>query len=622
MCGILGMVGQNLTPSAEAFREALSLLRHRGPDQEGYLLEKEFLFGCQRLKIIDLEGGRQPILNETGDILIVFNGEIYNFLELRQELKKKGHKFSTHSDTEVILHLYEEKGIDCLGYLEGMFAFGIYDRKKRICFLARDRFGIKPLFYWANKGEIIFSSETKPILKLLNRPIELSSQAINLYFWLDYIPSPHTIYQEINSLLPGECLIYSPGKLQFLRYYRLEIEPLDGREVEKNIFLVRERIANSVRKHLRSDVEVGLFLSGGIDSSILAYEMKKNLARFKTFNIGFEEPSYSEAKYAELIARKFGSEHKFQLYTKDMCLENLISIIEKMPQPFGDPSVLPTYFVSQMSASFLKVVLSGDGGDEIFGGYQTYIAHRLFNLYKNLPSRIKEAFLTSLLKLLPRSDRYFSLDFCLSRFLRSQSQNELKRHLCWLESFGKERRHLLSEDVYQEVESQYLEFLEDSFISTSHPFTKVQMLDIYTYLSNDILNKSDLASMWNSLELRVPYLDHRIVELGLSLPERLKLRNLRNTKYVLRTAYRNELPTPILKRKKMGFSLPLASWFRNHLGNLLLSLLEEDFLPPYINRGYVRKLLQEHLTRQKNNRKLLWNLTVFLLWLKQNNEAG
>ncbi len=620
MCGILGAVGGKEISEEDRFKAALRLLIHRGPDEEGMLFDADFYFGCQRLKIIALESGSQPVSNEDKNIWVVFNGEIYNYKSLRKNLEAKGHRFNSNSDTEVIVHLYEDDGVASFNSLEGMFAFAIYDKRTKRCILSRDRFGIKPLFYALNKGRLIFASEISPILSLLNQKPPISFEALNLYFWLDYIPSPYTIYKDINSLLPGHYLIFTNSSVKSEKYYQLKIKNLSKKELADSEIILKENIKESLVKHLVSDVEVGLFLSGGIDSSILAYEMHRELKKFKTFTLGFDDSAYDESHYARIVSKKFNTDYKHKYLNQNNYIELLESLVPFMEQPFSDHSLLPTYMISNLASEYVKVVISGDGGDEIFLGYQTYIAHRIYNLYKVIPEKIREYFLKSVLLFLPRSDRYFSLDFCLQRLARSQSSEDIKRHVAWMESFGGEREKLLFKPAYKAVEDKYIDLIKNNFLTQGDFFSQIQQFDIYTYLSNDILYKTDFASMRNSLEVRVPFLDYKIVEFGLSLPWRQKLKNIRNTKHILKSAYKKELPPEILKKNKMGFSVPLASLFRTHFKDLLLSLLETGENPDYINKNYIIKLLCEHNDRKANHKKMLWNILVFLLWYRNNEK--
>jgi asparagine synthase (glutamine-hydrolysing) len=372
-----------------------------------------------------------------------------------------------------------------------------------------------------------------------------------------------------------------------------------------------------VKDHLVADVEPGLFLSGGLDSSIIAFHMKDNMEKFKSFNIGFQSKSFDESKYAALIAKELGTEQMFKDFYPHSLSFYLEKIISDLDQPFADHSLLPTYFLSEFASGYSKVALSGDGGDEVFCGYQTYIAHRIFSIFKDLPSKIKERALRAMLVITSPSDRYFSLNFCLDRFSRSQSMNDIIRHASWMESFGEERKSLLSER-YEDVENEYIDLIQDKFITASEFLTKIQQFDIYSYLSNDILYKTDFASMSNSLEVRVPYLDKDLVESGLSLPEKLKLSNLAGTKHILRYGYKDVLPGSIIKRKKAGFSLPVSNILRFELGDLLEDLIYNRSGLNYLNKDYIKSVLSEHLQYKRNNRKILWNILVFLIWSMKN----
>ncbi|MDP8254016.1 MAG: asparagine synthase (glutamine-hydrolyzing) [Candidatus Kaelpia aquatica] len=618
MCGILGSLGCDIGDNGERFKRALSTLYSRGPDELGFSLAGEVKLGCRRLKIIGLEDGSQPICNEDGTLSIVFNGEIYNYRNLKAQLKSKGHLFKTDTDTEVILHLYEDRGIDCLGYLDGMFAFAIYDSRDKSLFIARDRFGIKPLFYFNSGDGFIFSSSIKAIVKLLGYRPDISNKALNLYFWLDYIPSPHTIYQSISSLLPAHYLTFSKSKgLKLKKYYTLSISDYSVKRKGDLVSDIKDKISESVKKHLVSDVEPGLLLSGGLDSSIVAYHMKDHIGAFNTFNIGFQDSSFDESKYAASVTGELGLKNNFKEFHLDSLFSYLENIVSELDQPFADHSLLPTYFLSEFTSKYLKVSLSGDGGDELFCGYQTYIAHRIFSIYKTVPLKLREGILRTMLLFTPASDRYFSLNFCLDRFSRSQSINDLIRHAAWMESFGKERKRLLSER-HEDVENEYIDFIQDNFITKSEGLQRIQQFDIYSYLSNDILYKTDFASMRNSLEVRVPYLDRELVEFALSIPENLKLRNLKNTKYILRHAYGDMLPPEIIKKRKAGFSIPVASMLRFDLKDVLNDFIQNDSSLEYLNRSYIKSVLSEHLQYKKNNRKILWNILIFFIWSMKN----
>ncbi|RKY36145.1 MAG: asparagine synthase (glutamine-hydrolyzing) [Candidatus Omnitrophota bacterium] len=614
MCGILGAV----TPrgiSEQKFCEALSLLKHRGPDESGFVHQDGFYLGCERLKIIDLQSGTQPLPNEDENLWIVFNGEIYNYREIREELVKKGHKFKTNSDTEVILHLYEEYQEKCVQYLKGMFAFAVYDKYRNSCFLARDRFGIKPLFYYKNSDIFLFSSEISPIIHLLGEKPRLSKQGLNLYLWLDYIPSPYTIYEEVFSLLPAHCMIVSKDGVRIHQYYRLNTSEVIKIPFNVACEQVKSSITESVNYHLVSDVEVGIFLSGGLDSSILASEMSKSYSDIKAFSIGFDCSSYDESKYASIVCRRFGIHNVYHKLNSDDLTQLFLHFISQQEQPFGDHSVLPTYFLSRLASRYVKTVISGDGGDETFLGYQTYIAHKIFGMIKHIPQRVRESFLRFVWRLIPCSDRYFSLNFCIQRFMRSQSGNEIQRHIRWMESFGKEREKLLL--CFEPVEGEYIELILNKYVDGfTNLYSRLQAFDVYTYLSNDILYKTDYASMKNSLEARVPFLDYPLVELGVSLPLELKLSRIKSTKNILRQAYKNVLPPVIWRKKKRGFSLPTAKLIREELKSLLHNYIRHA--PAFINRRYALELFHEHIDGVKDNRKSLWNLLVFLHWYETN----
>ena len=618
MCGILGSLGCDIKDNGESFKRALNTLYSRGPDESGVYFNKVVQLGCRRLKIIDLEGGNQPIFNEDNFLSIVFNGEIYNYKDLKNQLKLKGHIFKTDTDTEVIVHLYEEFGSNCLDYLDGMFAFAIYNHKEESLFVARDRFGIKPLFYCLNDNKFIFSSSIKAIIRLLGYKPDISNKGLNFYFWLDYIPAPHTIYQGIFSLLPAHYLTFSKKRgAKVVKYYTLGSRDYSDSKNPDIALDIQSKISNSVKNHLVSDVEPGLFLSGGLDSSIIAYHMRDSMGEFNSFNIGFHNKSFDESKYAASVAKELGVKNNFKEFHINSFSDYLNKVVSELDQPFADHSLLPTYFLSDFTSKHLKVALSGDGGDELFCGYQTYIAHRIFSVYKILPLKLRERALKTILHLLPTSDRYFSLNFCLDRFSRSQSIEDLIRHTTWMESFGKERKSLLSER-YEDIENEYIDFIQNNFIAESEGLKRIQQFDIYSYLSNDILYKTDFASMRNSLEVRVPYLNKDLVESALSIPENLKLRHIRGTKYILRDAYSKMLPSNIIRRSKAGFSFPVSKMLRFEMRDILNDLIENQSGLSYLNRDYIRSIMSEHLQYRKNNRKILWNILIFFIWFTKN----
>jgi asparagine synthase (glutamine-hydrolysing) len=614
MCGILGVVSYNgeLNFDSNRFKEAFDTLTHRGPDEEGIHTGKNFIIGTKRLKIIDLEKGKQPIHNENKTIWVSYNGEIYNFQELKDYLIKKNHIFYTNTDTEVIVHLYEEYGINCINYLEGMFAFAIIDKRKKLCFLVRDRFGIKPLYYLIDKDKLLFASELKAIIKLLNKKLKINIEALNFYFLLNYIPSPYSIYENLYKLESGHLLIFNNSGVKIKKYYSLNIKEQKISNFTKAKEFLDDLLNKTIKKHLISDAPLGIFLSGGIDSSILAYESKKTSPELNSFTIGFREKSYDESHYAKKASSYLGLKNNLKFFSEDELLNLLPNIPKLLDEPFADLAFLPTYLLSKFASQKVKVILSGDGGDEIFAGYQTYIAHNLYRIYKLLPFSFRKIVIHNIINSLPVSYDYFSFEFCSRKFISGDGLNDIARHIKWMGIFNENRESILKKDFYRAIEKKFL--TKDS---VENWLTKFQVFDIATYLEEDILYKTDRATMLNSIEARVPYLDHNIVEFALSLPYNLRLNKIKNTKYILRSIYKNKLPNSIIEKKKKGFTLPISYWLRFKLKNLCNEVLMDN-KNDFLNEKYIEKLLNYHFKGEKDYGRQLWNLIVFKIWHESN----
>ncbi|MBU1487680.1 asparagine synthase (glutamine-hydrolyzing) [bacterium] len=624
MCGICGWIGNKV--EERAIKEMMGALSHRGPDDEGYYKWEvgsgkwEVGLGHRRLSIIDLETGKQPIHNEDKTIWIVFNGEIYNYLELRDELERKRHRFYTNSDTEVIVHLYEEFGQDCVRKLNGMFAFVLWDQTKERLLLVRDRLGIKPLHYAEVDGGLVFASEIKALLKhpAIKREIDLLS--LSKYLTFEYVPAPNTIFKGIRKLLPGHLLIWEKGRIATKQYWKLSFSTEHGaRSTEQIIERLLELLKASVKRQLISDVPLGAFLSGGIDSSSIAAFMSELVpGQVKTFSIGFEDSSFDESVYAAKVARHLGCDHHQEILSPKKALDLVPKIADILDEPFGDASIIPTYLLSEFTRKHVKVSLSGDGGDELFAGYPTYQAHRIAELYLRLPQFIQRG-VAGLAKRLPVSTANISLDFKAKRFISGIGFEPAIRNYIWLGSFAPEEKENLflsevneklnQEDPFQEVREQL------KGCDATNLLEKMLCLDMRFYLADNMLVKIDRASMANSLEGRVPFLDHTLVEFVTSLPANLKLRGL-TTKYILKKAMKKRLPKGIANRPKKGFGIPVARWIKGELKELVLDMVnptkikrEGFFCPQYIDR-----LLADHFKGRKDNRKLIWTLLVFELW--------
>ena len=614
MCGICGMYGFERVDES-LLRQMCSVIKHRGPDDEGIFVDSQVGLGMRRLSIIDIETGHQPIHNEDESIWIVFNGEIYNYRELRQFLERTGHKFYTLSDTEVIIHLYEEFGEECVKKLNGMFAFAIWDSKDKKLILARDRIGIKPLHYAILNDKLIFGSEIKSILEDADVKREVNLRALHLFLAFEYVPAPETMFVGIKKLLPGHMLIYKSGNIIIKQYWDLEFKN-SRQTIEYYTHKIYALLKESVRRRLMSDVPLGAFLSGGIDSSSIVALMSELMdAPVKTFSIGFEDQSYNELKYARIVAEHFGTEHYEEIITPD-AVKLVKKIIRYLDEPFADVSVFPTYLVSDLARKHVTVVLSGDGGDELFAGYDWYVASRLDNLYRKAPAVFRKAIAETIHKLPPSSQKKGFVNI-LQRFVEGSSLPVDGRHIRWQYFITDEGKKYLYTTNTNNEWSNLFDVINGYYLrdNANDRLSKEQYVDIKMYLPDDILVKVDRMSMANSLEARVPFLDHEFVEFSATIPADLKLHGLR-TKYILKRAMSRLLPEEIIHRKKQGFSIPMKNWLRDELRNLMLEILSEKRLKEngYFNYEYVNKIMKQHLEGRRNNAHQLWALMVFELW--------
>jgi len=622
MCGIAGFVGQG---NEDVLRKMTGTLKHRGPDDEGYFVDpSEGVFlGHRRLSIIDIAGGKQPIYNEDKSVCVIFNGEIYNFQELRKELEKRGHKFNTHSDTEVIVHSYEERGEDFIKDLNGMFGFALWDGRIKKLILARDRMGEKPLYYSLIEKTLIFGSEPKAILVHPKIKRELNLFSLAKYLNYEYVPSPETIYKGILKIGPGEYLTYQSGNLNRKTYWDIEFRDNKGISEEEVLHELDRRLEQSVRMRLVSDVSLGVWLSGGLDSTSITYYAQKNSDKpIKTFSIGFTDQSFDESRYARLAANFLKTDHYEKILTPKECLDLIPHIAEFLDEPFADASIIPTYLLSKFSREKVKVGLGGDGGDELFMGYPTFQAHKLAKFYEVIPQFLRNSFIEPLIRNLPASSRNISLDFKLKRFISGFEYRPEIRDQIWMGSFQpKYFSSIFSGGAYQEVKGK------DIFSNINNYSDRVGKKSfenrlIYLYLKNylqeDILMKTDRSSMAVGLEVRAPLLDYELVEFINSIPSNLKLRGL-TTKYIFKKLMEGKIPKSIVYRPKKGFGIPIANWIRNDLKDFTVELLNSDKIKRenIFNPSFVSQLLKEHLSGRKDNRKLLWTLMVFEIWLEK-----
>jgi asparagine synthase (glutamine-hydrolysing) len=613
VCGICGIASTNGSAVTDRVAEMSATLVHRGPDSFGEFSDGDVALAARRLSIIDLETGDQPIANEDGTLHVIQNGEIYNYRELRRELERAGHHFRTQGDTEVLLHLYEEHGDRFAERLRGMFAIAIWDARRRRLVLARDRFGIKPLYYRAADNELAFASE----LRALPRG-EIDLDALEAFLAFNSIPAPLTIFRKISKLPPGHLLIWEDGRVELRRFARpAPLEELREDEEAELVEELRSRLRDSVRAHLVSDVPVGVLLSGGVDSAFLAaLAAEESSETLRTFSIGFEERSFDELGGARLVAERYGTQHRELVLRPDAALL-LPALADAFDEPFADSSALPTYLVSQLAASDVKVALSGEGGDELFGGYYTYAADLLAERVGGLARLARP-----LVERLPTSSSKASFDYKAKRFVRAAHLPPLERHHGWKEIFSPELRAELTghSSAFDPVS-----ILRDRYRETegTAELARLQDVDLGIYLVDDLLVKTDRASMAHSLEARVPYLDTVVTNLALALPTRHKIRGL-SKKVLLRKAAAPLLPREIVRGKKRGFSIPAATWLRGELEPFARQTLSRETLhrQGFFHPDVVTRLVDDHVAGREDRSRQLWGLLAFTLWHERHVEQA
>jgi asparagine synthase (glutamine-hydrolysing) len=617
VCGIAGLVGRRdeVIDAAEVHRMCQSIV-HRGPDDEGIYTRGPVGLGMRRLSIIDLSGGHQPIHNEDKSIWLVYNGEIYNFPELRRGLIERGHTFYTHSDTEVIIHLYEEMGADCVKKLRGMFGLALYDERRQALLLARDRLGKKPLHYALHQGRLYFGSEIKTILAVAPELASIDPEGLLQYFYFGYIPDPRTAFKPIQKLPPGHLLEYVNGKISVRKYWDL---PAYGTHPamseEECLEELERRLEEAVRIRLISDVPLGALLSGGVDSSIVVALMARvSSSPVKTFTIGFQAEAFNEAEHARLVAEKYGTDHH-ELILEPNLEETLTFLTSMLEEPFGDSSMLPTYYVSRMARQNVTVALSGDGGDELFAGYDRYLVAMERQKFDRIPEWLGRIYRDRLHSYVPDSMYGKNLAWNASLTARDRYLDDVS----YLPALHRERR-LFSNDFLKQVSAlpdpliQWQHFYDEAPAKDS--LSRLLYLDTKTYLTADILAKVDRMSMATSLEVRVPMLDHEFVEWVAALPIEWKLRT-GNRKFILKKlGERLGVPAALLHRRKQGFQLPLVDWMRDSMKDQFLRVLLE---PKTLQRGYfkpeaVRELVDEHTRGRRNRSGILWRMLVLELW--------
>lgn len=623
MCGIAGIIHTDSSHpvSAGSLRRMCDVMKHRGPDDFGQYVDGHIGLGMRRLSIIDLQAGRQPIANEDGRIRVIFNGEIYNYRQLRMDLASGGHQFRTTSDTEVIVHLYEEFGEDCVEQLRGMFAFAIWDDRRKELLLARDRLGIKPLYYYQDQEKFIFASEMKCLLATEGFERRMNLEALSTFFTFMYVPGPMTIYEGIYELPPAHIGIWSKGNFSLRRYWEIAPKPDAGKPIELVAEDLRHHLREAIKLHLVSDVPLGAFLSGGIDSSaVVAMMAEGSETKVKTFTVGFktEEPGFDERPFARRVAGIIGTDHSECLLSPQV-EEILPTIIRAFDEPFADSSVIPNFLICQAARQWVTVALSGLGGDELFAGYERYRGALLADYYRHVPQVFRHGLVDPLIRSIPESRNGGLWGDRMKRFIQGTELGLAERYQRYIAAFGdSEKKEIFSSDLTQELEKRGLSstvLAMDEAHPGSSPLDRMLFTDLQTYLPHDLLRMTDRLSMCHALEVRVPFLDHKLVEFVATIPAGYKLRRWQK-KHVLIRALDGILPKPILNRRKQGFSIPLNSWLRGPLCDLVHTHLAEPVLREiglFDPRG-VARILREHEEGSRNHESKIWAFLTFMVW--------
>lgn len=646
MCGIAGLLRLDGHPLPPAARDAVSAMMEtmisRGPDGQGIWAEGPICLGHRRLSIIDIAGGNQPMSYANRRFWIVFNGEIYNFNELRPELEAKGAKFHTRADTEVIPAAYEIYGPDCLAHLEGMFAFALWDAQRQSLFCARDHFGKKPFYYTIQNGILAFASELTALEALRachSLPpfgFKISPNALMRYLAYEYVPTPQSIYEEVNVLEPSSYLAFEAGESIMRRYWDLPVpeDKIDASEGELCAAL-REKLERAVALRMISDVPLGVFLSGGIDSSIVAGLMARNSdTPIQTFSIGFREASYDESRYARIVARAFHTNHHERILSAEECADQLPGIARRMDTPMADASSAPTWLLSALTREHVTVALGGDGADELWAGYEHYIGFNLAIWYNRLPLWLRKGFIEKLARLLPGSAGYINPRVAVETFLKGAAAPDWLRVETMLTAMGPAMQaEVLNQDWLAQAGKDFLE--QDTLfeptrrqyehlppLQSASPLARAFYVYCRQFLLDDILVKVDRCSMLHSLEVRSPFLDKHVAEFSARLPLNYRLHGFKR-KYLLKKAFAELLPPEILHRNKRGFQIPVAAWLRGRLKPMLLDLSEPDFLKRQgvFNPEGIRRLMQLHFEEKADLRKPLWTFLILQLWLSVRESA-
>jgi asparagine synthase (glutamine-hydrolysing) len=625
MCGIAGwakLKTDNLVQNGgeAVLHQMCEQMKHRGPDSEGLWLDDSVALGMRRLSIIDLHTGEQPVYSEDKSIVVVMNGELYNFREIRADLEKRGHRFETQTDTEILPHLYEEYGEAMLEQINGMFAFALWDKRKEKLLIARDRFGEKPLYYGIFDGKLIFASEPKVLLANSVVKTEINTDALRQYLSFDYVPAPHSIYKNVYKLPAAHLLILEKGEIRTRRYWNLSFQKEDfPTSFEKSVEDLRELLADAVKMRMVSDVPLGILLSGGVDSStVAAFAQQFSGEKIKTFSIGFEEDSFDESKFALQVAEHLGTEHYEDKLSVEKAADLIMEIGGWLDEPLSDGSLLPTLLLSRFVRKHVTVALGGDGGDEIFAGYPMYYGHKMARVYDSIPQFLRAGVIEPIVNSLPVSSSNLSFDYKAKRFVAASKYDAVTRHHSWFGSFSiDEQNELLNKDILATTSGDIYRDANDllKLTDAENEIERMQFLDMNFYMAEDILTKVDRASMAVSLEVRAPFLDPRIAQFAAQIPLEYKLKGNKG-KYILKKAVAPLLPKNILQRPKKGFGIPIAEWLKNRLNPLMHDLLAPERLEKQglFNSDFVQKIIKEHETNYASHHKQLWTLLVFQLW--------
>ncbi len=624
MCGIAGFVNKGTRAADRGVLEAMNLaIEHRGPDDDGFYVHENVGLAMRRLAIIDLASGKQPIHNADRTKWIVFNGEIYNYQELRQGLEERGHKFYTKSDTEAIIHLYDEYGVDCLQHLRGMFAIAIWDAAEKTLFLARDRVGKKPILYshQAN-GDLIFGSEFKALLEHPSITREVDYEAIDSYMSYLCVPAPQTAFKQIRKLEPGHWLKWKDGEIEMRRYWLPDFSKKIKITEEEAIVETTRILRESTKMRMISEVPLGAFLSGGVDSSIVVALMaQESSAPVKTFSIGFEEQDFSELKYAKRVAEHVGAEYN-EFIVRPNALDVIPTLVDHYGEPYADSSAIPTYYVAKETRKHVTVALNGDGGDESFAGYERYMAMEIAEVYKRIPKPLRKAFIEAPINFLPTSEIKKTRLRDVQRFFTSANENVNARYFRWMSTFKPAvKPNIYSSDFAAKVSQQDTGALLDQWFDRANGSGILDaslLTDQMTYLPNDLLVKVDIATMANSLEARSPFLDHKLIEFAASLPESIKMNRFR-PKSMLKKVAARLVPKEVVYRQKMGFGVPVGNWFRGEMKDFVRGvLLSESSLKRGIFKpAAIERYVSEHTNGKFDHAFQIWSFLMLELWFQR-----